>query len=179
MLVDRASGLERGRMAVHVVAADGFVHPQVGPQTSSRSAPKLARGERVLEIQVGEIGGCTICRPVGELDAFTVSQFRRTVSTIASKPRLVVDLNRVPFVDSAGLGALIGGIRRVHELGGEVMVACSQAVLNRLLHTTGVDRIVTVTASAEEAAEAMSSLSEPNPPGRSVHPHANRRKAAS
>ncbi len=40
--------------------------------------------------------------------------------------RLVIDLSRVPFIDSAGLGALIGGIRRTRELGGQVAVACSR-----------------------------------------------------
>ena len=48
-------------------------------------------------------------------------------------------------MDSAGLGALIGGIRRAREAGGEVAVACSRPTLTRLLHTTGFDRIVPVT----------------------------------
>ena len=45
-------------------------------------------------------------------------------------------------MDSAGLGALIGGIRRAREAGGDVAVACSRPTLTRLLHTTGFDRIV-------------------------------------
>ena len=46
--------------------------------------------------------GYTICRPIGELDAFTVSQFRQSLAELASKPRLVIDMSGVPFVDSAG-----------------------------------------------------------------------------
>ena len=109
----------------------------------------------MLEIQVDLAKGCTICRPVGELDAFTVSQFRQALAELASSPRLLIDLAGVPFVDSAGLGALIGGIRRVRELGGDVAVACPRPTLTRLLHTTGFDRIVTVAPSAEEAAKAF------------------------
>jgi len=112
-------------------------------------APKP--GGRVLDIQVDLDRGCTICRPVGELDAFTVSQFRQTLAELASSPQLLIDLSGVPFVDSAGLGALIGGIRRVRELGGEVAVACPRPTLTRLLRTTGFDRIVTVTATLDEA----------------------------
>jgi anti-anti-sigma factor len=48
----------------------------------------------------------------------------------------------VPFVDSAGLGALIGAIRRVREVGGEVVVACPCPTLTRLFDTPGFDRIV-------------------------------------
>ena len=105
----------------------------------------------MLEIQVDLDRGMTICRPVGELDAFTVSQFRQTLAELASSPQLLIDLSGVPFVDSAGLGALIGGIRRVRELGGEVAVACPRPTLTRLLRTTGFDRIVTVTATLDEA----------------------------
>jgi len=63
----------------------------------------------------------------------------------------------VPFVDSAGLGALIGGIRRAREAGGDVAVCCNRPTLVRLLHTTGFDRIVTVADTVAEAAASLSS----------------------
>lgn len=100
--------------------------------------------------------GYTICRPVGELDAFTVSQFRQALAELASGPRLVIDMSGVPFVDSAGLGALIGGIRRARELGGDVVVVCNRPSLVRTLRTTGFDRIVAMTDTVEEAKEAFS-----------------------
>ena len=62
--------------------------------------------------------GFLICRPVGELDAFTVSQFRQALAELASSRRLVIDMSGIPFVDSAGLGALIGGIRRTASWAG-------------------------------------------------------------
>ncbi|HLI00179.1 MAG TPA: STAS domain-containing protein [Acidimicrobiales bacterium] len=99
--------------------------------------------------------GYVICRPVGELDAFTVSQFRQALAEMATSSRLLIDMSAVPFVDSAGLGALIGGIRRARELGGDVAVACNRPTLVRLLRTTGFDRIVTVTETVEEAIAAL------------------------
>ena len=65
----------------------------------------------VLEIEVDATDGYTLCRPVGELDAYTVTQFRDILGELATHPRVVIDLSDVPFMDSAGLGALIGGIR--------------------------------------------------------------------
>ena len=109
----------------------------------------------MLDIEVHQGDGYTICRPVGELDAFTVSQFRQSLSELASNQRLLIDMSRVPFVDSAGLGALIGGIRRTRELGGDVAVACNRPTLVRLLKTTGFDRIVTVAETVEDAALAL------------------------
>ncbi|MEO6628668.1 MAG: STAS domain-containing protein [Aquihabitans sp.] len=110
----------------------------------------------MLEIEVDDTGGFTLCRPVGELDAYTVIRFREVLSELASHPRLVIDLSEVPFMDSAGLGALIGGIRRARENGGEVAVACSRPTLTRLLHTTGFDRIVPVTETLDAAVSALS-----------------------
>jgi anti-sigma B factor antagonist len=111
----------------------------------------------VLDIQVEDAAGYTLCRPVGELDAYTVSQFREALGGLASKQYLLIDLSAVPFMDSAGLGALIGGIRRAREHGGEVAVACSRPTLTRLLHTTGFDRIVPVTETLDAAIAAVGS----------------------
>jgi anti-sigma B factor antagonist len=110
---------------------------------------------RVLDIQIDDAGTHKVCRPVGELDAYTVPQFREALAELASSSRLLIDLSDVPFMDSAGLGALIGGIRRAREAGGEVTVACSRPTLTRLLHTTGFDRIVPVTETVDDAADAL------------------------
>ena len=109
----------------------------------------------MLEIHVERSDDYTVCRPAGELDAYTVGQFRESLAELAGAPRLLIDLSEVPFMDSAGLGALIGGIRRAREAGGDVAVACSRPTLTRLLHTTGFDRIVPVTETVEEAATAL------------------------
>lgn len=84
-----------------------------------------------------------------------MSLFRQALAEVSDSSCLVIDLSAVPFVDSAGLGALIGGIRRTRERGGRVAVACSRPTLLRLLRNTGFDRIVTV---AETVSEAVASL---------------------
>src|ERR687894_1522240 len=109
----------------------------------------------VLHIELEKREDYTICRPVGELDAYTVGQFREALGELASKPKLLIDMSEVPFVDSAGLGALIGGIRRAREAGGDVAVCCNRPTLTRLLHTTGFDRIVIVADSLEAAAASL------------------------
>jgi anti-sigma B factor antagonist len=110
----------------------------------------------VLEIQLEDATGHVLFRPVGELDAYTVSSFRDAIGRIPTDARLVIDLSQVVFIDSAGLGAIIGGIRRMRGGGGDVAVSCSRDSLVKLLHTTGLDRIVSVAANNEEAAAAIS-----------------------
>ena len=115
----------------------------------------------MLTIEEGrEPNGCIVCRVVGELDLSTVTQLRDSLAHLATCPRLVIDLSAVPFVDSAGLGALVGAIRRVREHGGDVVVACSRRTLGRLLRMTGFEGIVTVT---ETVGEALASLDAKEP----------------
>lgn len=109
----------------------------------------------MLEIVIETTDRFTLCRPVGELDAYTVAIFRDALGELAAAERLLIDLSEVPFMDSAGLGALIGGIRRTRESQGEVTVACGRPTLIRLLHTTGFDRIVPVSETVDDAVAVL------------------------
>ena len=105
----------------------------------------------MVEVEVIREGGATICRPVGELDAFSVQDFRDHLAALAGESAVIIDLSAVPFMDSAGLGALIGGIRKIREAEGEVVVVCDRAAVLRLLHTTRFDRMVTVVSAVDAA----------------------------
>lgn len=107
-----------------------------------------------MEIEVLDADGATLCRPIGELDAFTVGEFREHLVGLADRSVLIIDLSDVPFMDSAGLGALIGGIRRVRDAGGAVGVVCARPAVLRLLHTTGFDRIVEISPTVDAARAA-------------------------
>jgi anti-anti-sigma factor len=84
-----------------------------------------------------------------------VAAFRQVLADLARSEQLVIDLSSVTFVDSAALGALIGGIRRVREFGGEVVVACARPTLRKLMETTGISRIVSVFETVDEAVAAL------------------------
>ncbi len=114
----------------------------------------------VLEIRVDRAEGADFVQlcPEGELDAYSVAQFREAFAELGEESRLIVNLGGVQFMDSAGLGALIGGIRKVRENEGAIAVFCDRANITRLLHTTGFDRIVPV---SEELAAAVAALDEP------------------
>jgi len=109
----------------------------------------------IEEFEDPEIGAYVVLRPMGDIDAYSVGKFREALAGLADTPKIVIDLSEVPFMDSAGLGALIGGIRRARDNEGLVVVACDRPSLTRLLHTTGFDRIVPVAESLDEAIEAV------------------------
>lgn len=103
----------------------------------------------------------------GELDSSTVAAFREAIAEARPETMAVIEMSGVPFVDSAGIGALIGGIRRLRELGGDVAVASPRPAIKRVLNMTGFDRIVPV---AETVAQAAESLHRPAGMTPALHP---------
>lgn len=117
----------------------------------------------MVDVEIGDHEGVTVCRPVGELDAFTIAHFRDQLASLAGSTEVAIDLCGVPFMDSAGLGALIGGIRKVRDAGGEVVVVCDRSAVLRLLHTTRFDRMVEVVDSLDTAFAALRRDRGPEP----------------
>jgi anti-sigma B factor antagonist len=110
---------------------------------------------RIAMSQVVQAAGsdCAVYRFVGELDALTAPRLRQVLAGMVSSPKVVIDLSEVVFIDSTGLNALVGGIRRIRECGGGVAVSSSSPQVRRLLTLTGFDKIVLLADSVDEAAE--------------------------
>lgn len=88
-----------------------------------------------------------VCLPHGDLDAVSAPELRTCLALLAQPTSVVIDLAAVPFIDSVGLGALVGGIRRIREAGGSVLVFAPRRSIARVLHTSGFDRLVPVIGS--------------------------------
>jgi anti-sigma B factor antagonist len=94
----------------------------------------------------------------GEVDIHTAPRFKECLlGAIDDGARnLVVDLSEVTFIDSMALGALIGGVRRVHDLDGSITVVVATQPVERILSITGLDRVLSLHATREEALTAIS-----------------------
>jgi anti-sigma B factor antagonist len=85
--------------------------------------------------------GAAVVDVRGELDVTTVDAFRTLlVDTIARlRPaRVVVDMSRVTFMDSTGIGALVSGYNAAREIGAGFAVANPSSFVRRQLHITGL-----------------------------------------
>lgn len=65
--------------------------------------------------------------------------------------KLVVDMSRTRFCDTAGLRALVGAHKRAQSRGGEVRVVVSGPVLKRIFQLTGLDQVIPSFTSLGEA----------------------------
>jgi anti-sigma B factor antagonist len=105
-----------------------------------------------LIITVRSERGAVIAAVTGEIDISTVAPLRERLFELAdSGGTLIVDLNRVTFIDSAGLGALVGTARRIAEHGGSLHAVCAQRQTRQLLWMTGVDRRIPLAATVDGA----------------------------
>jgi anti-anti-sigma factor len=118
----------------------------------------LAAGDRrlvmdgALTITVRSERGVVIAAVTGEIDISAVTPLRERLFELAdSGVTLIVDLNRVTFIDSAGLGVLVSTARRAAGHGGSLHAVCAQRQTRRLLWMTGVDRRIPLTATVDGA----------------------------
>jgi len=105
-----------------------------------------------LDITVRDERGVVVAAVAGEIDITSVAQLRERLYELADNGgTLIVDLNRVTFIDSAGLGALVGTARRAAENGGSLYAVCAQPQPRRLLWLTGVDKRIPLAATVAGA----------------------------
>lgn len=115
--------------------------------------------QQKVGIEIEDEGDHHILRPVGDLDVYTVGSLRDAISTLIDEgtAKVVVDLDDVPFMDSSGLGALMGGVRRMREAGGDLAVACTREQHLKLFSITGFGEGVSIAPTVEEAAAGLRS----------------------
>jgi anti-anti-sigma factor len=119
-----------------------------------------------LTVTVRSERGVVIAAVTGEIDISTVALLRERLFELADDGgMLIVDLNRVTFIDSAGLGALVSTARRAAEHGGSLHAVCAQRQTRRLLWMTGVDRRIPLTATVDGALMLQAASRDNSGPG--------------
>jgi anti-sigma B factor antagonist len=113
--------------------------------------------QQKIDIDIKDSDGYRVLSPAGDLDVYTVGSLRDAIGQILedAKPKIVVDLDGVPFMDSSGLGALMGGVRRLREAGGDLAIACTREQHLKLFTITGFGEGVSIAPTIEEAAQGF------------------------
>ncbi|BDE06452.1 anti-sigma-B factor antagonist [Vulcanimicrobium alpinum] len=106
-----------------------------------------------ISIRVHVADGLHVFELAGSLDIATSPSVRAALTDASERGdhRLIVDLTKVEFLDSTGLGALIGGQRRAKEFGGEVRLVAKEGQILRLLRITGLLKVFAVYPRLDDA----------------------------
>ncbi len=115
--------------------------------------PELCAFRQTVDTLSSVTGAIHVVRLEGELDAFVApqlrEQLRNAIEDAAQDGVLVVDLARVTFLDSTILGALVGALRRMREVGGELKLVYPPHPASRIFELTGLDTLFPASEPAD------------------------------
>jgi anti-sigma B factor antagonist len=106
-----------------------------------------------LELEVEEQSGCAVVRAAGELDTAEAPALSDAIAEAftAGHRRVLVELSQVSFIDSTGTTALLREHRAADERGERLDLVAPSDQITRVFHMLGVDDLVHLHASLEEA----------------------------
>lgn len=98
----------------------------------------------------------TVLTVRGDVDALSAAALREGIETqlAAGRQTLVLDLEGVPFMDSTGLGVLVGGLRLTTMHQGTLTLCGVTPRVQRVMLITGLDDLFDLNATREQAIEA-------------------------
>jgi anti-sigma B factor antagonist len=99
-----------------------------------------------LHTEVREEDGIRILVVRGEVDLSTSERLKEAVYSCleGGTGNLVVDLNGLEFMDTTGLGALVAGLKRARQGGGDMALVCNRGHLLKIFSLTGLDKVFSI-----------------------------------
>ena len=96
-------------------------------------------------------GARTVVQVTGEIDVYTAPLLREELASLidAEHRDVVVDLTGVGFMDSTGLGVLVGALKKVRTLGGDLQLVISSEKVLKVFRITALTRVFTIHETLE------------------------------
>ena len=93
----------------------------------------------------------------GEIDIYTAPRLRELLTDLVSKDnyQLVVNMDKVEFLDSTGLGVLAGGLKRVRAHDGSLDLVCTRERILKIFKITGLTKVFGIHETVDQAIAAM------------------------
>jgi len=100
--------------------------------------------------------GIEVIEVQGEIDMYTAPRLRELLIDLVSRGsyQLVVNLDKVRFLDSAGLGVLVGGLNRVRAHDGSLDLVCTRERILKIFRITGLTKVFGIHDSVDQAIAA-------------------------
>jgi anti-sigma B factor antagonist len=125
---------------------------RIGPDV--RNAPWRIQVD--LSLSTRTEGDRTVVSVGGEIDVYTAPKLREQLVDLinAGQYHLVVDMEDVEFLDSTGLGVLVGGLKRVRAHDGSLRLVCTQERILKIFRITGLTKVFPIHDSVADAVAA-------------------------
>jgi anti-sigma B factor antagonist len=106
-----------------------------------------------LSVVTRREGVHTVISVTGEIDVYTAPTLREQLNEVVASGQhhLVVDMAGVDFLDSTGLGVLVGGLKRVRSHNGGLQLVCDQEKILKVFRITGLTKVFPIHPTLEQA----------------------------
>ena len=106
-----------------------------------------------LTVSSRQEGAHTVISVSGEIDVYTAPSLRERLNELVAAGHydLIVDMEGVEFLDSTGLGVLVGGLKRVRSHDGTLRLVCAQEKILKVFRITGLTKVFPIHATLDEA----------------------------
>jgi anti-sigma B factor antagonist len=106
-----------------------------------------------FSVESKDDGDWSVVHVRGEVDVFTAPKLRERIIELVERGRynVIVDLEAVTFMDSTGLGILVGCLKRIKEKDGSLVLAGPQRPVMRVLTITGLARVFPIHETVSQA----------------------------
>ncbi len=110
-----------------------------------------------MELAIDRINDVAVAMvPIDELDATNVAEFKSALAPILeTQNELVLDLSRLRFVDSSGLGAMLSCLRQLSAKGGDLKLCGLTRQVRAVFELVRMHRIFDIYATKEDALQAI------------------------
>ena len=111
-----------------------------------------------MDLKLGHYNkdGIEVVDVEGEIDVYTAPRLRELLIDLVSKTsyQLVVNMDKLEFLDSTGLGVLVGGLKRVRAHDGSLDLVCTQQPILKILKITGLTEVFGIYETVDQAIAA-------------------------
>lgn len=110
-----------------------------------------------LSLGIRESAGVLVVDVGGEIDVYTSPKLRERLVALVTGGvhQLVLDLDDVEFIDSTGLGVLVGILKRIRSRNGSLSLVCGREAILRVFKITGLEKVFDIHPSVESATGAV------------------------
>lgn len=107
----------------------------------------------ILDVDAWLDEGRSVVELIGELDVYSAPRLREVLDRLPSdaRRRVAVEMSRLDFLDSSGLGALVGAMKRAQALGGGLCLVGAQERVLKMFRITGLVRVMPAFGGLDEA----------------------------
>ncbi|ADL42211.1 anti-sigma-factor antagonist [Caldicellulosiruptor obsidiansis OB47] len=98
--------------------------------------------------------GTLILKIKGELDQYNADRYRLRFDMKIVSPevqKVVIDISELSFMDSSGVGFLVGRFKTAKAFAKELVLVCNSNYINKLLSTCGIEKLIKKYTTIEEA----------------------------